>query len=130
MNTQFCDQKSGGSQELNDFIIPLYRVKDTRRRKDTGVVYLSKASARNQKTHTSQNCKWVTIYNGLQIQSKHEIDRNSSLKAFLSDTETQEEKQGSICFSNLSPLVARSTCLGYFPASKKNMEHSCLYAKG
>lgn len=64
------------------------------------------------------------------LQSKQEMNRSSSLKAFLSDIDTQEEKQSSICFSNVTPLVARSTCLGYFPASKKNMEHSWFCAKG
>jgi len=57
MNVRFCDQKSGGSPESNDFIIPLYRMKDGRCQKDTGVVNLCEAWVRNEKTHTSQNGK-------------------------------------------------------------------------
>lgn len=124
---KFCDQKPGGSQESNYFIIPLYKVKDWRCQMNTGVDNLSKVWVRNQKNHTSQNGKGVYKREG---QSRQEIDHNSSLKAFPSGIDTQEAKQSSICFSNVSPLAARSTCLGYFLASKENMEHSCLYAKG
>lgn len=38
MNTQFGDQKSDGSQELNDFIIPLCRAKDGRQQRNGGTV--------------------------------------------------------------------------------------------
>lgn len=102
-------------------------MKDRRCQKDTGAVNLREAWVRNQKTHTSQNGKWVYKREG---QSKQAIDCNSSLKAFLSDIDTQEEKQSFICFSIVSPLVARSTCRQDFPASKENMEYSCLYTKG